>query len=103
MKRVLRYLQWEMSRWEQLRQDAAGRADIGMELRGGLDAYAAKQVGLHADLYALFRDEMGLPLEQATTSAIASTVGAEEGDALGALFMQSTSELLSINVTNRYM
>lgn len=28
MRRVLRYLEWEKSRWENLRLDAAGRTDI---------------------------------------------------------------------------
>ncbi|KAJ7873906.1 hypothetical protein B0H14DRAFT_2343923 [Mycena olivaceomarginata] len=101
MRRVLRYLEWDKSRWEKLRQDAAGRTDIAMDFRGGLEAYAAKQAALHAELYSLFRKEMGLPLDEATTSAIASTVDA---DALGELFTQGkASSFLSLTVTNGYM
>ncbi|KAJ7689073.1 hypothetical protein B0H14DRAFT_3101092 [Mycena olivaceomarginata] len=55
-----------------------GHSDITNDIRDGLTAYAAKQRALHQELYLLFRQEMGLPLEEATSSVIASMLDDEE-------------------------
>jgi hypothetical protein len=60
--------------------DAGSRTDITTEMRAGLQAYAAKLAALHQDLCVLFEAELGLTLEQATASVIASGLGEEDGD-----------------------
>ncbi|KAJ7023335.1 hypothetical protein C8F04DRAFT_1271539 [Mycena alexandri] len=86
MRRVLRYLEWEQGRWATLKVDSAARSDITLELRHGLEAYAAKQVAWHRDLATLFREEMGHPLEKATALAIAAGLEDDASSSLEALF-----------------
>jgi hypothetical protein len=78
MQCVLRYLQWETARWEGLHDNAGGHSDITNDIRDGLTAYAARHRVLHQELYLLFQQEMGLLLEEATSSIIASTPDDEE-------------------------
>ncbi|KAJ7022824.1 hypothetical protein C8F04DRAFT_970935 [Mycena alexandri] len=91
MRRVLRYLQWEQERWASLKVDSAQRTDITVELRHGLEAYAAKQVAWHRDLATLFREEMGQPLDKATALTIAAGLEEESTGDLGTLFTQGES------------
>ncbi|KAF7335028.1 CxC2 domain-containing protein [Mycena venus] len=89
MRRVLRYLEWEKARWEQLEKDGREHKDMTTDIRAGLQAYAAKQANLHHELYVLFREEMGLPLTEVTTSVIALGLDDEAAGTLGSLFTQA--------------
>jgi hypothetical protein len=88
MRWVLRYLQWEKECWEKRGSEAAARMDSSMEKRAGLQAYAAKQAAMHAHMGIFFRSEMGLPLDEATTSTIASTLDEDDAGELDTLFAQ---------------
>jgi hypothetical protein len=88
MRRVLRYLQWEKETWDRRGTEAAARTDVLVEKQAGLQACAAKQAAMHNELFVFFRSEMGLSLDQATTSTIALTLDEDGASNLNALFGQ---------------
>jgi hypothetical protein len=53
MKRVLQFLRWRSSWWEERR--GARRTGVSRELAVGLDAYAARQAALHRDIARKFK------------------------------------------------
>lgn len=86
MKRVARYLEWEVETWQTRAAEAAERTDITAEQCSGLRGYAFAQAARCRDLRTYFVGEWSLNLGEATTSI----VGAASDGELAMLFGQST-------------
>ncbi|KAJ7457085.1 hypothetical protein FB451DRAFT_1510779 [Mycena latifolia] len=86
MRRVIRYLAWQVAYWEQLRATTAARVDIGAATRHGMEAYAAKQAALYRQLSDHFRDGLSLPVDVATATITA--LEDEEGPVLRSIFTE---------------
>ncbi|KAJ7080717.1 hypothetical protein C8R43DRAFT_909900 [Mycena crocata] len=71
MRRVLRYLKWYATLWDARATAATARTDIDAETKQGMEAYALKQSGILQTLRTFFKQEMGLSVEMAVSSAIA--------------------------------
>ncbi|KAJ6458992.1 hypothetical protein C8R45DRAFT_913193 [Mycena sanguinolenta] len=84
MCRVLRYLEWEKARWADLEKRVAEHQDMTIDIRAGLTAYASKQADLFERLYRLFRQQMGVPLAEATSLVFAL----ENDEAVASLFTE---------------
>ncbi|KAJ7018869.1 hypothetical protein C8F04DRAFT_1277073 [Mycena alexandri] len=67
MRRVIRYLAWEVETWEARAAAAEMRADVTQEARSGLRGYALAQAALHRELSEHFRKEWSMNVNEATT------------------------------------
>jgi hypothetical protein len=93
MRRVIRYLLWEVTTWEGRAAEAAERQDVGVEARGGLEGYALAQAEQCRKLSDHFRTEWSLSVDRATNSVLGADDGlvsaAEAGGVLDSLFAPS--------------
>ncbi|KAJ6449815.1 hypothetical protein C8R47DRAFT_999092 [Mycena vitilis] len=75
MRRVLRYLAWEVETWEGRAAEAAAREDVTAGARSGLRGYALAQAARYRELSAHFLAEWSLNLGAAMTSVVTDTAG----------------------------
>lgn len=61
MRRVLEFLKWKAAQWD---SRIIGRADVGMELREGIRAYAIEQAQLQRSLSTSFKVLWKTPLDE---------------------------------------
>ncbi|KAJ7490102.1 hypothetical protein B0H11DRAFT_1719907 [Mycena galericulata] len=81
MRRVLRYLAWQVEWW---RERITVRPDASPELRAGLAAYAAHQALVYEELATYFQADWSISVGAAALSAVADPL--EEGADLVQLF-----------------
>ncbi|KAJ7770735.1 hypothetical protein B0H16DRAFT_1306944 [Mycena metata] len=74
MRRVIRYLEWEVETWGARAAAATARADIMEDARSGLRGYALAQVALHRKLSDHFRGEWSMNINEATTQLTTDVV-----------------------------
>ncbi|KAJ7701955.1 hypothetical protein B0H17DRAFT_1195153 [Mycena rosella] len=86
MRRVIRYLEWQVTRWEEWRMATATCVDIDAGMHHGMAVYAAKQATFHHKICAHFRAGLSLSVDDATSSVI-STI---EGEDLNAFLILHT-------------
>jgi hypothetical protein len=71
MRRVLRYLSWEETTWQ---ERAGAREDqVSREILAGMNAYASRQALLHHRIATFFKKQWSVSMASAARSIIAST------------------------------
>ncbi|KAJ7022478.1 hypothetical protein C8F04DRAFT_971465 [Mycena alexandri] len=74
MRRVIRYLAWEVKTWEARAAGAEVRTDVTEDARSGLRGYALAQSALHRKLSDHFRMEWSMNVNEATTQLTSDVV-----------------------------
>ncbi|KAJ6495718.1 hypothetical protein C8R47DRAFT_974024 [Mycena vitilis] len=80
MRRVLRYLDWQVRWWKERQETSTPMAE---ELRAGLRAYAVEQAIMHQQIADFFRTRWSQSIREAAQSVLASEEGAELNEFFG--------------------